>query len=68
MQTSGKYINRQNTTVLEWMALWPIYEVCEKDTGYDGRGGRCEPWWRQTVPMEQMRATIESISSAARAW
>ena len=23
---------------MEWVALWPIFEVCAKETGYSGRG------------------------------
>ena len=49
------------------MALRPIYEVCEKETGYD-RGGRCyDPWQRQTCPREKMRDTIKNILVVDRA-
>ena len=48
-QTWGEYINRQKTTVAEWVALRPVYEVCEKETGYDGGGKHCDPWRRQGI-------------------
>ena len=33
------YIGRRQATVAEWVALRPIFEVCAKETGYEG-GGR----------------------------
>ena len=35
----GAYIDKQKATVVEWVALRLILEVCNKDTGYEG-GGR----------------------------
>ena len=67
MNTLGDYINRWQTTVVEWVALRPIYEVFEKEMGYNGEGRRGDLWWRQTVPRAQLRATIEIIFTAARA-
>ena len=39
-QNLGEYIYCKQTTVAEWVTLRPIYEVCEKETGYDGGGMR----------------------------
>ena len=35
----GEYINKRQETVSEWVDLRPIFEVCAKETGYEG-GGR----------------------------
>ena len=37
------YINKRQAAVAEWVALWPIFEVCTKDTCYEwGEGsGSC---------------------------
>ena len=45
-QTLGKYIYRRKTTVPEWVVLRPIYEVCEKKTGYNVGGRHSENCWR----------------------
>ena len=44
-----------------------IYELCDKETGYDRGGMRREPWCKQTAPMVQLRDTMENISAASRA-
>ena len=28
-----EYINKRQATVAEWVALWPIFEVCAEVTG-----------------------------------
>ena len=48
-QTLGTYIDRLQATVAEWVALRSIYEVCEWETDYEGRGRHREPWWRETA-------------------
>ena len=50
------------------MALRPIYEVFERESGYDGGGRRREQWWRQTAARKQLRAALEVILAAARVW
>ena len=50
----------------EWVALCPILEVYDKEKGYEGGGRRREPWWRQTVAINQLSATLTDISAAAR--
>ena len=43
-QPLGNYIDRMQVTVAEWLALRPISEVCDKETGYERGGRRREPW------------------------
>ena len=62
----GTHIDRSQETVMEWLALHPILEVCDRDTGYEGGGRRRNLWWRQTAARKQLRATLKYISLAAR--
>ena len=39
-----EYINKMQATVAEWVALRPIFEVCKKETRYEGEGKLREPW------------------------
>ena len=32
------YLDRRKAKVAEWVALRPIFEVCVKETGYEGGG------------------------------
>ena len=50
----------------EWVALRPILEVCNRETGYKGGGRRRETWWRQTAAIKQLSATLKYILVAAR--
>ena len=43
-QTLGAYIDKPQATVAEWVALRPILEICDKETGYKVKGRRREPW------------------------
>ena len=38
-QTLETYIERRQAIVAEWVALRPILEVCDIETGYEGGGG-----------------------------
>ena len=53
-------------TVLERVSLWPIFEVCVRDTGYEGGGRLQVTWWMQEAAENQMKVKIEEILSAAR--
>ena len=53
-------------TVAEWVTLRPIYEICNREMGYEGGGMRRDTWWRKTAAWKQMRATLENILVAAR--
>ena len=50
----------------EWVALRPILEFCDRETGYEGRERRWYPWWRQTAARKQLSDTFKNISEAAR--
>ena len=50
----------------EWVALRPMLEVCDRDTGCEGGGRSRELWWRKTVARKQMSAMLKEISMAAR--
>ena len=42
------------------VALSPLFEVCSRETGYEGGGGGWEKvWWRQEAIEKQLRATLE---------
>ena len=45
----------------EWVALRPILEVCDRETGYEGGGRLREPWWRQMAVRKQLSATLKKI-------
>ena len=60
------YINRRQAKVAQWVAVRPIFEICVRETGYEGRGRRRTPWWRQTAADAQLRATLKEISADAR--
>ena len=49
-----EYIDKRQAKVAEWVALWPIFEVCEKETGYEGGGELREPWWQQEAAEQQL--------------
>ena len=43
------YIDKRGATVTKWVASQPIFEVCVKEMGYEGRGRHREPWWGQAA-------------------
>ena len=59
------YLDRSQTKVVEWVTLRPIFEVCARETGYDGGGKLREPWWRQAAAEKQLRVTLKYFLSAA---
>ena len=65
-QSLGNYIDRRQAPVTEWVASRPILEVCDRETGYEGRGRRREPWWRQTAVIKKLSYTLKEILAAAR--
>ena len=41
------YMDRIQATVAEWVDLWPIFDICARNTGYE-EGRRLQvPWWRE---------------------
>ena len=63
-QTLGTYIDNRQVTVVEWVELRPILEVCDREIGYKGGARRLETWWRQTAARKQLGEKLEEISSA----
>ena len=45
-QTLRPYIYRRQATVVEWVATRLVFDVCARETGYEGRGRLRVPWWR----------------------
>ena len=39
----------------QWVALRPLFEVCARDTGYEGGGRRRKVWWLQEVTEKNFR-------------
>ena len=48
------------------MALHPILDVCDRETGYAGGGRRQDPWRRQTAARKQLITTLKEILETAR--
>ena len=46
-QTLRKHVDRQHATVAEWVATRPIFDVCARETGYEGGERLQVPWWRR---------------------
>ena len=63
-QSLGAYIDRRQATVAEWVILYPMLEVCNRQTGYKGGGRLRDPWWRQTAAIKQLSATLKCILAA----
>ena len=53
------HIGRRQGTVAQWVMLRPIFEVCERETGYEGGGRRREAWWTQEEEETHSRETLE---------
>ena len=60
-QLDATYIGRIQGTVAQWVALWKIFEVCARETGYEGAGQKRDTCWHQEAPDTQLRATLEEI-------
>ena len=59
MKLEATYIGRHQEMVQQWLALQPLMEVCDQETGYKG-GGRCRrSRWRQGATAEVLRTTLE---------
>ena len=60
------YIGIRQATRAQWVVLWPIFEVCAGDKGYEGRGHRREAWWRQEAAEKQLMASLAEIFLEAK--
>ena len=50
----------------EWVAHWPIFEVCVKETGCAGGGKLRGPWWRQEAVEKKLGGILKNILAASR--
>ena len=48
------------------MAVRPIFDVCARDTGYEGEYRLWVPWWMQAAAHKQLKVTVEEILAAYR--
>ena len=55
------YIGRRQETATQWVARGPIFEVCARETGYEGVGSRRDSCWLQYAIETKLMATIEEI-------
>ena len=60
------YIEQQQATVAQWVALHPLFEVCARETGYEGGGRRRKAWWRQEAKEKQLCDTLADSREAKR--
>ena len=60
------YLERRQAKVGEWVALRPIFDVCARDTSYEGDGKLRVPCWRQAAAEKQLRPTLYDIFAATR--
>ena len=52
------YVDRRQAAVVEWVALRNIFDVCARETGYEG-GDRLQIlWWRQAELHKQLKVTV----------
>ena len=58
------YIERRQEIVAQWLVLCPLFEVCEREKGYEGGGHRREAWWCQDAKEKQLWATLEDSREA----
>ena len=65
-QSARIYIDRRQATLAQWVALHPLFELCARETGYEGGGRRRKVWWRQEATEKQPRATLEDLWEAKR--
>ena len=57
-QPLRKYLDRRQATVSEWVSLRPIFDVCARETRYEGGGKLQVMWWIQTAEEKHMKVTV----------
>ena len=55
------YLDRGQATVAEWVGLRTIFDVCARETEYEGGGKLWVPWWRQVEAKKHLRVRLEEI-------
>ena len=58
-QLARIYIEKQKATVAQWVDLCPLFEVCARETGYEGGRRSRKAWWRQEATEKKLRVTLE---------
>ena len=53
------YIEKQQAIVSQWVALRPLFEVCARETGYEGGRRSRKEWWRQEATEKKLQVTLE---------
>ena len=51
---------------MEWVELQPIFDVCARETGYEGGGKLQVQWWRQATAENQLKVMVKYILVTAR--
>ena len=59
-------IEQRQATVVHWVVMRPLFDVCARETEYAGRGRRRKVWWRQEATEKQLRETLEDLQEAKR--
>ena len=60
-QTLGTNIDKGQATVVVWVVLRPILNICNRETGYEVGGRHRNTWWQQTSDPKQLSAALEDI-------
>ena len=60
-QSKMTYIGRRQGTVIHWVALRPIFEVCAGETGYEEGRRRRDAWWHQEAEDKHIIEKLEEI-------
>ena len=60
------YIEQQQATVAQWVALHPLFEVCARETWYEGGGLSRKVCWCQEARRKQLCATLEELREDKR--
>ena len=54
-----EYIEGRQAEIAEWVAMQPVFEVCVKETDFEGGGEAREQWWWYTAVEWQLKITLE---------
>ena len=60
------YIERLLSHMAQWVVIRPLFEVCEREKGYERGGRRRKEWWRKKATEKQLRATLVDSREAKR--
>ena len=59
-QSARIYIERRQATVVQWVVIHPLFEVCARETGYEGGERRRKVWWRQEATKKNSGPTSKT--------